>query len=222
MLTDTGIYRILNNITGDYYIGSATSFYKRKSSHWTYLKTDTHFNRHLQRAVNRDGLDNFTFEVLEGCTRETLVQREQYFIDTLKPAYNIRLVANSNVGLEFTVEHRLNLSKALKGKQRTQEQKDHQRRVKIGKTHTASTKAKVSKIVNELKGNRVGDKIDREGILKLIDVLNTNTTTKPLKTLCRENSINYRSALRFMHNQTWKELFSLLNNTHGLLRIQRN
>ena len=150
-MLDTGIYKIINKITEDFYIGSATSFYTRKSVHYSLLKRNIHYNTHFQRAWNKYGEVNFEFIKIEYCSKDNLIQREQFYIDTLYPKYNIRTIANSNKDLKFTETHKQNLSKSLTGKKRTKEQKEHQRQIKLGKTHTQETKNKVSKIVNQLK-----------------------------------------------------------------------
>lgn len=45
----------------------------------------------MKRAFAKYGLEHFTFIILEECTptKEALEVREQYYIDTLKPAYNV-------------------------------------------------------------------------------------------------------------------------------------
>ena len=59
------IYRITNMATGDYYIGSAESFERRKWQHAYDLKRGVHKNPRLQAAWNKYGADMFVFEVLE-------------------------------------------------------------------------------------------------------------------------------------------------------------
>ena len=55
----SGIYKIINNINNDFYIGSAKDLDKRKASHFYNLKTNRHINNHLQNAVNKYGIENF-------------------------------------------------------------------------------------------------------------------------------------------------------------------
>jgi group I intron endonuclease len=88
----TGVYKILNKIKGDFYIGSARhSFSKRKSAHFCQLKQNKHDNSKLQRAVNKYGLENFEFQILEECQPNLCLEREQYYIDILTPFYNTQL-----------------------------------------------------------------------------------------------------------------------------------
>jgi group I intron endonuclease len=165
----------------------------------------------LQRAFDKYTQDNFIISLIEACDKKDLIKREQYYIDLLKPKYNICPTAGSNLNRIFTEEHKQNLSKSLTGKIRTQEQKENQRNLKLGKTHTTETKEKVSKIVNKIKGSRVGDKITKENILKFVAIANIESSIKTIKQICKENNFNYRSILRFVSNSTWKEYFHLLN-----------
>lgn len=206
-----GIYQIKNIVTNDIYIGSCSNYNVRKGSHLCILRQNKHHSIVLQRAFNKYKEENFTFELIEELQDKTkLIEREQYYIDLLKPAYNICPIAGSTLNRIFTEEHKQNLSKSLKGKVRTQKQKEHQRKIKLGKTHTLETKNKVSNIVNILKGNRTCDKINSEQILKFIEIANMNSKVKTIKQICKENDFNYRSVLKFVSNNTWKEYFSLL------------
>lgn len=207
-----GIYKIENIVNHKIYIGSCSNFNVRKGSHLCLLRQGKHHSIKLQRSFDKYGEINFIITLIEKCEKENLISREQYYIDTLKPFYNICLVAGSTQGRVFTDLHKEKLSKSLTGKIRTEEQKEHQRQIKIGKAHTEKTKEKVSKIVNKIKGNRVGDKINSEQILNFINIANKESNIKTIKQICKENSFNYRSILRFVSNQTWKEYYNLLNS----------
>lgn len=207
----TGIYKIENIVNHKIYIGSCSNFNVRKGSHLCLLRQGKHHSVKLQRSFDKYGEINFIITLIEKCEKENLISREQYYIDTLIPFYNICLVAGSTQGRVFTDLHKERLSKSLTGKIRTEEQKERQRQIKIGKAHTKETKEKVSKIVNELKGNRIGDKINSEQILKFINIANKESNIKTIKQICKENNFNYRSVLRFISNQTWKEYYHLLN-----------
>lgn len=108
---EAGIYQILNLINNKFYIGSAADFYERYHSHLHCLNKSDHHNEHLQRAWNKYGPEVFEFQIIE-ITRN-LIEREQYWIDSLKACelgYNIRKIANSNLGMKFSDEHRAKMS----------------------------------------------------------------------------------------------------------------
>lgn len=207
----TGIYKIENIVNNKIYIGSCSNFNVRKGSHLCLLRQGKHHSIKLQRSFDKYGETNFIISLIENCKKENLITREQYYIDTLKPYYNICLIAGSTQGRIFTDLHKEKLSKSLTGKVRTEAQKEYQRQIKIGKTHTKETEQKISKIVNKIKGNRVGDKINSEKILNFINIANKESNIKTIKQICKENNFNYRSVLRFVSNQTWKEYYNLLN-----------
>lgn len=88
-----GIYVIRNTQTGDCYIGSTVSLRRRRSEHFRWLRRNRHHSPHLQHAWNKYGEGVFTLEVLEVCSKEGILHREQHYLDTLKPAYNAMKVA---------------------------------------------------------------------------------------------------------------------------------
>lgn len=111
MIIKSGIYLILNLINNKIYIGSAININSRKSKHLHHLKNNIHTNKHLQNAYNRYGESNFVFFILERVeNKNNLIEKEQYYLDLLKPEYNIRTKAESNLGLRW----KLNSEQLLK------------------------------------------------------------------------------------------------------------
>jgi group I intron endonuclease len=88
---DSGIYEIRNIITGDLYIGSTINFDERERRHYSLLRNGKHTNIFLQNAVNKYGLENFVFSILEECEpdNETLLQKETLYIESETPRYNL-------------------------------------------------------------------------------------------------------------------------------------
>lgn len=82
----SGVYKITNNITGDFYIGSSRHVKHRWYDHRCSFTWKRHLNSKLYLDFQKYGLDNFTFEIVE--KTDMLKEREQYFIDLLKPTYN--------------------------------------------------------------------------------------------------------------------------------------
>jgi group I intron endonuclease len=90
----SGIYKITNEVTGKFYIGSSKDVDFRWIIHTRHLKANTHCNPKLQHSWNFYGEDKFTFMVLERVSTDQLFIREQYYLDTFKPfvrglGYNI-------------------------------------------------------------------------------------------------------------------------------------
>ena len=98
----SGIYCIHNRVTDKVYVGSASQLRMRCRTHVFHLKRGHHHSIKLQRSWNKHGEEAFIFVVLEHCPVEKLVEREQYFIDSMnacKNGYNIQPKAMSTQGL---------------------------------------------------------------------------------------------------------------------------
>ena len=84
----SGVYKITNNITGDFYIGSSKNIKQRWYKHRRPSVWKQYPNIKLYKDMAQYGKNNFIFEVLEETT--DLRNREQYWVDQLKPSYNVR------------------------------------------------------------------------------------------------------------------------------------
>lgn len=135
MKTKSGIYKILCKKNKKIYIRSAVNLHGRWCTHLWRLKKNIHLNLHLQFAFNKYGEKAFKFEVLEECERENLIEREQHHIDTLKPQFNIRKEARSNLGLSLSEEGKQKLREFWTGKKRprTKEHTENLRKTLKGK-----------------------------------------------------------------------------------------
>ena len=112
----SGIYKISNIVDGKIYIGSAVDLAKRRNRHLHYLRKGCHHSPHLQRAFNKFGEINFTFDVIEYCEPDALIQREQAAFDKFSPHYNVEKVAGSRRGRGHSVETRARMSASQTGK----------------------------------------------------------------------------------------------------------
>lgn len=84
----SGIYCICNIKNNKRYIGSSKNIWQRLQCHRSYLRKNTHFNDHLQKAWNKHKEISFVSIVLEYCEIFDLEKREQFYIDNLTPEYN--------------------------------------------------------------------------------------------------------------------------------------
>ena len=82
----SGVYKITNNITGDFYIGSSRDIKIRWKNHKAPSTWANNPGMKLYKEFIKYGLDSFTFEIIE--ETDNLREREQYFIDLLEPTYN--------------------------------------------------------------------------------------------------------------------------------------
>lgn len=110
------IYKITNLINNKIYIGQSTVSLKNKLK--SYLKSG---KTEIYKEIEIFGLHNFLFEILDFCTMENIDEKEIYYIKFFNSnndniGYNHTNGGKGIVGLEFTEDHKKNISKAMKGK----------------------------------------------------------------------------------------------------------
>lgn len=107
---------IYNNITGDYYIGSASTnkFFVRFSNHLLYFKG----SKILKLAVRKYKLNNFAFLILELFpeivnkeNNKKLLDLEDFYLKSLLPNYNILTEAGLSFGYKHTELSRIKVEK---------------------------------------------------------------------------------------------------------------
>lgn len=99
-----GVYKITNTLNGHCYIGSSATIEQRLKRHYYDLVKNIHRSIYLQRAFNKYGKTVFELEVLEECTKDVLIEREQFWMDKELPIYNMSKVAGSCLGYKHTQE----------------------------------------------------------------------------------------------------------------------
>lgn len=98
-----GVYKLYFEKSNNFYIGSTTENFKQRfRRHIHDLKLNKHCNILLQRAYNKYGIPNI--EILEICSSENCIKREQHYLNTLKPYYNICKKAGNTLGVKMKPE----------------------------------------------------------------------------------------------------------------------
>lgn len=136
-LNSSGIYQIQSIVNGKIYIGSASRFRDRRDDHFKKLRDKNHGSYLLQRHCDKYGIEDLIFKIIEVIIRKQdesvldfrnkLLEREQYYIDTLKPEFNVCKIVNSCLGVirseEFKQKHcgENNVSKRPEVKQKQSE-----------------------------------------------------------------------------------------------------
>lgn len=90
------IYVIINKVNHKIYLGSTNDFTGRYNWHFSYLKRKKHWNKHLQRAWNKYGENNFTIfsiEEFNEISGNSLIKKEAKYIkkfNLVDIGYNIQ------------------------------------------------------------------------------------------------------------------------------------
>jgi group I intron endonuclease len=147
-MKNSGIYRILNISNGKIYIGSSINLTKRKSRHFKDLLYKRHKNKHLQSSYDKYGASNFCFQIIEYCDKKSLLQREQFYLDTLKPfnrniGYNDQASATRKI---FSYAHRRNIALSRLGKTTSERTKSRISRALKGRVVSTETRLKLRKL----------------------------------------------------------------------------
>lgn len=128
------IYKISSKLTNRCYIGSAKHYGVRRRNHLFQLQNNKHHSKILQNHVNKYGIDDLTIEVIEMLVWGFgVVDREQYYIDTINPYFNVLKVAYSTFGRVVSEETRQKLIKSHTGKKLSQNQKEKMSKSMIGR-----------------------------------------------------------------------------------------
>lgn len=134
IIKESGIYKILNIITRDYYLGSAVNMHVRWGQHRRELRKNLRGNTHFQNAWNKYGEQAFEFSVVLLCDVKYNLYFEDWLIKLLNPAYNIAKDAKAPFqGRHHTEETRAKMSTSMKGKN-------------LGKRRSEEIRAKMSEV----------------------------------------------------------------------------
>jgi group I intron endonuclease len=136
-----GIYRFYNKINGNFYIGSSTNLKNRFVRYFDLNYISRVRNElSISRALIKYGYSNFRLDILEyyDNSKLKLLEREQYYIDLLKPVYNIEKIAGSSAGRKLSDETKQLISESLKKRYLIHPSANK------GKTHTEETKILMS------------------------------------------------------------------------------
>ena len=79
------------------YIGHSSNLKERERDHLSLLRRNRHPNIRLQRAWRKYGEQAFAFSVIEVCSVDVLIQREQFHLDRIRAALGDVFVLNIQV-----------------------------------------------------------------------------------------------------------------------------
>lgn len=131
----SAVYKIVNTVTNDCYVGSSKNVKKRWKDHKYHSTWKQHPNSKLYQDMQKYGVDKFRFQILCPVEPEHLKEVEQELIEMIHPTYN-NIRANgcdigecrrkwrqSNRGKEFHKEYQKKWRQSEKGKDYIQSEK---------------------------------------------------------------------------------------------------
>ena len=183
----SGIYKL--TINNKFYIGSAKNIGIRLSKHLLDLERNLHHSIYLQRAWNK--YQDINIEIIEIC--DNIIEREQYYIDTLQPHFNLCKNATNCNGIKRSENHKNKISEHHKNNKEywdniyanriinhSDETKEKIRIASIGRQFSKETRGKISKakalsneIITEIKKLR----LSRVSISKTAQQLGISTSS---------------------------------------------
>jgi group I intron endonuclease len=102
----SGIYLWYNRINEKYYIGQSLNLGGVKMGRFSRYYRQSYLKEKgqsiIRAALLKYGHENFSVIILDFCSIELLDEREQYWIDLLKPDYNILRFVKSSRGYTHT------------------------------------------------------------------------------------------------------------------------
>lgn len=118
-LMHSNIYVITNNVNGKKYVGQTTDVDKRWYAHQYCSKNRTDHNIYLYNAINKYGIEEFTFKIIESNVSLSEVnEREEYWIKNLNThspnGYNLTIGGEGTKGYKMSDETKEKISKAAK------------------------------------------------------------------------------------------------------------
>lgn len=179
----SGVYCWTNKITGKKYVGSSVDLKRRFYNYYSIgylLRETTNNNSYIYRALLKYGYTNFSIEILEYCDPENCVQRENYYLNLLKPKYNVLSVAGSNLGFKHSEETKAKFAlrkSSEEARRRMSEAKKGINNPNFGKTHSEETKAliRAARLGKSLISDSIKERMSKKGgtSLRVVD-LETN------------------------------------------------
>jgi group I intron endonuclease len=161
----------------------------------------------IYSSILNNGLYNFKLEILKYCSPSCVIFWEQYYIDLIKPEYNILPTAGSRFGFKHSEKSIQQMSETKQGENHPLFGQNHSKETKTkmskahkGKSHLEETKYKIS---GSLLGNKNSVYHPYCQKIKVFDMkLNTKTTYSSIREAAK--AFNIRQSIiskYFIRNQ---------------------
>lgn len=88
----------------------------------------------IYKSLLKHGYAKFRLEILEYCSTDELIQREQFYFDKYHPEYNILKIAGSPLGYKHSEATKAKMSLANKNQKVSESTRYIKRKILLGKT----------------------------------------------------------------------------------------
>lgn len=88
----------------------------------------------IYKALLKHGYAEFSLEILEYCSTDVLIKREQHYFDKCKPEYNMLKIAGSPLGYRHSEAAKKFIGIASKNREVAESSRDLKRKALLGKT----------------------------------------------------------------------------------------
>jgi group I intron endonuclease len=102
-------------VTNKSYVGSSINLGHRFSQYYSLAHLKKKEFSIIYRAILKHGYTKFSLDILEYCESSLCISREQYYLDLLKPEYNICKIAGSRLGTKQSEETKIKIGIVQKG-----------------------------------------------------------------------------------------------------------
>lgn len=139
----------------------------------------------IHKALLKNRHEKFSLYIIEYCNSDNLIEKEQFYLDSLTPAYNILKIAGSTLGFKHSEESLVKFSLAKSGTNHPMfgtTGKDHP---SYGKIQSKETREKISESMSGLKNPNFGKTFSHS----------IETKAKISKAMSAENHFNFGKSL---------------------------
>jgi len=189
------IYMWTNLLNNKRYVGSSMNLRIRLGQYFN-ANFLVKYNMIIYKAILKYGYSSFKLEILEYCGKSDTIQREQYYLDLLKPDYNILSTAGSLLGFKHSeltkagmrlVKTGLRFSELTRAKMRKSALNRLLRTGKLGhfqgQNHSEESKSKIgSSSLGRKHSTETKEKMSANSPLSM-SVIVTNKETNEIKEL---------------------------------------
>lgn len=162
----SGIYRWEHIDSGKSYIGSAKNLSSRFKQYFNYNHISyPKRNMTIYKSLLKHGYAKFRLEILEYCSTDKLLTREQFYFDNYNPEYNILKIAGSPLGYRHSEAAKARISLANKNKIVSESTRYLKRKSLLGKPLDSERleKMRVGNVLNQpvlLTNTETGDTLE--------------------------------------------------------------